>query len=172
MRLFTAIRFGPATRSRLADLTEELRRHSQRGRFTAPENLHLTLVFLGECNERQVSAAKKAMDQVDFDAVPLLIHRLGTFRRNRRDLWWAGVEENHALAALQKDLRSHLMDAGFALADRRYEPHITLGREILTEMEPWVIEPFGEAVACIELMKSEQLSGRLTYTPIHRKQSR
>ena len=57
MRLFIAINFSDKTRSRLLALRDELRLHSERGNFTAPENLHLTLVFLGECDDRQTAAA-------------------------------------------------------------------------------------------------------------------
>ena len=58
---------------------------------------------------------------------------------------------------------------GFALERRRYSPHITLGREVLTDATPWKIELFGETVARIDLMKSERVQGKLTYTPIFTK---
>ena len=51
MRLFIAINFNTETCTQLLALRDELRIESQRGSFTAPENLHLTLVFLGECDE-------------------------------------------------------------------------------------------------------------------------
>ncbi|MDR0434023.1 MAG: hypothetical protein LBH21_03030 [Gracilibacteraceae bacterium] len=45
-------------RLRLLALRDELRGKSERGRFSAPENLHLTLTFLGECDGKQIAAAK------------------------------------------------------------------------------------------------------------------
>ena len=54
MRLFVAINFNNETRSRLLDLRDELRGKSQRGNFTAPENLHLTLAFIGEVSPKKV----------------------------------------------------------------------------------------------------------------------
>jgi 2'-5' RNA ligase len=62
MRLFVAINFNDDTRSRLLALGEEIRSHSVRGNFSAPENLHLTLAFLGECDPQQTAAAKAAID--------------------------------------------------------------------------------------------------------------
>jgi 2'-5' RNA ligase len=48
MRLFITINFNDDTRSRLLALRDELRGKSKHGRFTLPENLHLTLAFIGE----------------------------------------------------------------------------------------------------------------------------
>ena len=50
MRLFVAIQFSPAVRSTLLEAVETLRRQGS-GRFTRPENLHLTLAFIGETED-------------------------------------------------------------------------------------------------------------------------
>jgi len=128
--------------------------------------LHLTLAFLGECDARQTAAAKRAMSTVDFIPQDITIDCVGRFRRDGGDIWWAGVRESPALMALQRDLTEHLLAEGFALERRRYSPHITLGREIVTDAVPWKIEPFGETVSCMELMKSERIQGKLTYIAI------
>lgn len=169
MRLFIAIRFSQETGSKLTGLRDEVRLHSQRGRFTTAENLHLTLVFLGECDERQTAAVRSVLDEVRFDPFPIIIDRVGRFQRNRRDIWWAGVGENEALQALQLDLTERLLRAGFSLEQRTYRPHITLGRDILTNFPPWTIQPLVDRVHTVELMKSEQVEGTLTYTPIYSK---
>jgi 2'-5' RNA ligase len=63
-------------------------------------------------------------------------------------------------------LTDRLANAGFALEKRKYSPHITLGRKIATEIDPWNIPPFGETVMGIDLMKSETVGGKLTYMVI------
>ncbi|MCL2300206.1 MAG: RNA 2',3'-cyclic phosphodiesterase [Firmicutes bacterium] len=166
MRLFIALNFTDEIKSRLLSLRENLRAQSQRGNFSLPENLHLTLAFLGECDARQTAAAKQAMTAVAFTPPEITIDRVGRFRRDGGDIWWAGVSEAPALMALQRDLTERLRAAGFALEQRRYSPHIPLGREVFTDAAPWAIEPFGETVSRVELMKSERMQGRLTYTAI------
>ena len=52
------------------------------------------------------------------------------------------------------------------IANRKYSPHITLGREVVTDDEPWQMEAFGETARRIELMKPERINGKLTYTKI------
>jgi 2'-5' RNA ligase len=167
MRLFIAINFTFDTCERLIALREELRARSRRGNFSRDENLHLTLVFLGECDAGQAADAKAAMDAVAFEPFDVAIDRVGRFKRDGGDIWWAGLREDAPLTGLQRGLSERLRQAGFALESRKYSPHITLGREVVTDYAPHQIEPFGETVSAIELMKSEHIGGKLTYTAIH-----
>jgi 2'-5' RNA ligase len=128
MRLFVAINFSADTKNKLITLRDELRAHSERGKFSPPENLHLTLVFLGECDGERTAAAKAVTDGVSFEPFDLTVERVGRFKRDGGDVWWAGVREEKALLDLQRDLTDRLID--------------------------------------IELMKSERVKGKLTYTAI------
>ena len=167
MRLFVAINFNNDTRSRLLVLCDELRGKSERGNFSTPENLHLTLAFLGECNDKQIAAAKSVLDAVRFEPFDAAVDCVGLFKRDGGDIWWAGLHECKPLSALQRDLSDKLAAVGFSLDRRRFSAHITLGREVATDATPWKIEPFGEMVTSIELMKSERVGGKLTYTAIY-----
>lgn len=167
MRLFTGIQFSSNTVSQLGALRDEVRAKAARGRFSTSDNLHLTLVFLGECDEAQTSAAKAALDATAFDAFPIEIDHLGRFKGPRGDVWWAGVAENQALLSLQQSLARELRERGLSLEERPYSPHITLGRQISTKATPWPIAPLVDRAEQIALMKSEQIDGKLTYTPIH-----
>jgi 2'-5' RNA ligase len=170
MRLFVAINFNPDTRLRLLALRDELRGKSESGNFSAPENLHVTLAFLGACDGRQTAAARAVLAAVRFAPFDIAVVRVGRFSGGRDGgaVWWAGLCESGPLTALQSDLARALTAAGFALERRRFSPHITLGREVVTDASPWTVEPFGETVGAIELMKSERIRGKLTYTPIAR----
>ena len=168
MRLFIAVNFNSGTRTKLLALRDELRENSTAGNFSLPENMHLTLVFLGECDKEQVSSAKNVINKLQAPAFEVVIDRIGRFKRDGGDVWWAGVRENKALSNLQRELAGKLAEAGFALENRRYSPHITLGRRVETEMRPREIGHFGETANSIELMKSERINGKLTYTAIGR----
>ena len=170
MRLFIAINFNDETRAQLLALCDVLRSRSGHGRFSAAENLHLTLVFLGECDAKQAAAAKAVMDATAFEPFLVTVERAGRFKRNGGDIWWAGLKQSKALMDLQEKLTDDLTTAGFTLEKRKYSPHITIGREVATDAAPWLIEPFGETVASIELMKSERINGKLTYMAIYKKQ--
>jgi len=167
MRLFIAINFNDDTINKLLALRNDIRENSTSGNFSLPENLHLTLAFLGECSGQETDNAKTAMNMIRFSPFPITIERVGRFRRDDGDLWWAGVKENNALQAMQRAIVNELELIGFSLEKRKYSPHITLGRKVATTASPNKITPFGETVASFELMKSERIAGKLTYTAIH-----
>jgi len=167
VRLFIAINFTDETKARLLALRDDLSAQSARGNFSLPENLHLTLAFLGACDARQTAAAAEAMSAVAFSQLDVAIARVGRFRRDGGDIWWAGVKETPALMALQREVTQRLLTAGFTLERRGFSPHITLGREVATNAAPWTIDPFGETASRVDLMKSERIQGKLTYTAIY-----
>jgi len=169
MRLFVAVNFNDDTRSRLIALRDGLRARSVRGNFTTPENIHLTLAFLGECNEKQAVNAKAAMEAVRFEPIEIIIERVGQFKRPGGSLWWAGAKATESLLGAQRDLTLRLSETGFTLDRRSYSPHITIGREVETDAKPWDIDRFGETARFLDLMLSERVGGKLTYTPIYRK---
>lgn len=166
MRLFFAINFTNETRSQLLTLRNSLRSRAESGNFSAPENLHLTLAFLGECNAGLTAAAKTALSNIHFEPFDILIDRMGRFKRSGGDIWWAGLCESKPLLKLQRDLTDRLTDAGFVFRQTAYHPHITLGREVVTAAKPCNIEPYGETVRTVELMKSERIGGKLRYSAV------
>ena len=169
MRLFIAINFNNNTRARLLDLCDELQSRSERGRFSLPENLHLTLAFIGEVSPKKLEKIKAILDTVIFDPFEVSIERLGTFSNGK--LWWAGFRKDKPLMILQREIEYKLALCGFEMDGRKYSPHITLCREVITDAVPWQIEPFGETVKSVKLMRSERVNGKLTYTAIHEKKA-
>ena len=171
MRLFIAINFPAELKAAIAKIRDNIKEMAFRGNFTLDENLHLTLVFLGECDGRQTNAIKSAMDETDFSAFVLTLDRAGCFKRDSGNIWWVGLKENKALSALQEDLTQRLLQKGFILENRKYTPHVTIGREV--NIRAALVQPevptVGFSVNSIELMKSEHIKGKLVYTPIYTK---
>jgi 2'-5' RNA ligase len=137
--------------------------------YSADENLHLTLAFIGEVSPKKLDKIKAIMDTVTFEPFGAAIERVGRFKRNGGDIWWAGLREDKPLMDLQREVEYKLAICGFEMDGRDYHPHITLGREVVTDSKPWTVEPFGETVSYIDLMLSERVEGKLTYTSIYRR---
>jgi 2'-5' RNA ligase len=124
----------------------------------------LTLVFVGEVNPKKVDTIKAIMDTVTFAPFTATVERFGTFSRGT--LWWAGLRDDKPLMDLQREIGHKLALCGFEMDGRKYSPHITLGRDVVADVKPWAIESFSETVRNIELMKSELIGNKLTYTAI------
>lgn len=165
MRLFTAVRFPPAVLEELRRAQEDLRRQGASGNFTRLENLHLTLVFLGETPE--ADAARDALEEAGSSGTfELAISGSGRFG----DLWWAGVEPNPDLCALAGTLQAALRRRGFSIERRKFQPHITLARQLTAPRAPVLhLSRTAMEVTRISLMRSERAGGKLIYTELYGK---
>jgi len=132
LRTFIAVDLGKAIRDRIVALQETLARTGTEVKWVEPENLHVTLLFLGEVDAREVPevcriVAEGARSQPAF---PLSVETLGCFPHPRRPrVLWVGVGEGtQPLVALHDELEGPLQELGYRREERRYTPHITLGR--------------------------------------------
>ena len=176
MRLFLAILFEEPVKDRLCEAMELIRRSTRTSRLTRRENLHLTLVFLGEL--REAGKVREAMEEIRTSPFPLEIRGLGRFQRDGGDLYWAGIEPSLPLQNLYLELKNALAGKGIAVEDRPYRPHLTLARQAVEKPEiPFYtlknrLEPVKTKAAAVSLRKSERIEGRLVYTELYRKELR
>ena len=174
MRLFIAINCDDATKTLLLSVQEKIKAQSAKGSFSRPENLHLTLAFIGETPEEQIPAICSVIEnalQSPLAPFALAFSRTGCFRHSNKELWWAGADRADPFLGILKNIRQRITDGlsakGIAFDKRSFNPHITLGREIKYETpivipEQNIIFP----VSRISLMKSERINGTLVYTEI------
>ena len=133
IRTFIGIDLGKAIRDRLIALQETLARAGTEVKWVEPDNLHVTLLFLGEVDERQVPpvCAAVAEGAATVMAFPLSVETVGCFPNVRRPrVLWAGVGEGtQAVCTLHDVLERPLLELGcYRREERQYTPHITLGR--------------------------------------------
>lgn len=126
MRAFVAIHPPPAVRDALEAVQDAL--PPGFGRLADPEQLHLTLAFLGERPDHEVEAAHEALLGLRHPPFPLALGGLGTFGSRQPEVLWAGVRDPSTLATLQARVRSALYGAGLVMERRRFRPHVTLAR--------------------------------------------
>ena len=166
MRLFIAIRFPENIKKALSDTAADLRRQGVRGNFSRSENLHLTLVFLGEVKSPE--GVLKAVDRVSFTPVHLELGEGGSFG----DLYWVGLKESPELEDYVKRLRTQLKKDGIWFDSKAFNPHITILRKARsTEKIQLRIRNEAFTAAKVSLMKSERVEGKLIYTEIYSKEA-
>lgn len=178
VRVFFAIWPDAAAQKRLAELAEQLEAVCD-GRKVRAENIHLTLVFLGEVSVNRLDALCQVANEVRGAGVQTFdfaIEEVHYWKHNR--IAYAGTAKvPQGLLDLVSALQSALSAAGFAFDQQAsYVPHITLVRKArcpapsiklgtgLPELAQPVVWPVREWV----LVKSGQANGRSGYTPIGR----
>jgi 2'-5' RNA ligase len=135
MRLFVALEIPAAVRDNLAAQVKELRDLSaqladKRPRWLRPENLHVTLKFIGEVSPAKLESIRDALAAIHSDApVHLQFRGLGFFPNEQYPrILWAGIEASANLPPLAANIDSALETQGVAREKRAFTPHLTLAR--------------------------------------------
>jgi 2'-5' RNA ligase len=133
IRTFIAVELSKPIRAKMVALQEKLALSGTEVKWVEPENLHVTLLFLGEVADREVHEVCRvvAAGCANHKPFSLSVETAGCFPNLRRPrVLWVGVGEGaKALCALHDALEPPLMDLGcYRREERNYTPHITLGR--------------------------------------------
>jgi len=178
MRLFIAVNFRPEIKQKFLDDIADLKKESK-GNFTTPENLHMTLVFIGETE--RAAEIKETMNEaaaaVTNERLRLELETLGRFIRQGESLVWAGGT-SESLEEIQRLLASALKKRGFDVDQKKWTPRVTLGRRIRffnlkkdadidTYLKSFDVH-FSVDFDGISLMSSEYVNGRLVYREIYK----
>jgi 2'-5' RNA ligase len=138
MRTFIAIALPEPSKRHVIAQQRQVQQHLREAglpevfRWTPPENLHLTLRFLGDTAVVQRQAVETALQRIAgaTPAFDLAVQALGCFPNLRRPniLWLDLAGDVSRLAALQRQIEAAVQAAGFAAEDRAFSPHLTVAR--------------------------------------------
>ncbi len=125
-RLFVSLELPQSVTQHLAELDPHLRGVH----WLAPEQMHLTLSFLGNVPSDVQEALEKNLKAVAWKAFFLPLAGLGTFPgKGRPNILWVGVGTGHPhLFQLHKRVQEAALHSGLEPELRAFHPHITLAR--------------------------------------------
>ncbi len=132
-RTFIGIDIGDGVRGNAVSLQEALAKTGAEVKWVTPESMHVTLLFLGEVDDRELHPVCKAVKAVAEGEPPFTLHvsGVGAFPTTRRPkVLWAGITAGaDALVRLNAALEEKMLDLGcYRTEERGYTPHLTLGR--------------------------------------------
>src|SRR5260370_4355246 len=130
MRLFVALEIPSSVRENLADLLTFLRAVSPQTRWVRPENLHVTLKFIGEVPQENLAGIESALAGVRTDQpVTLDFRGVGFFPDEEHPrVFWAGIEASPNLKILAAGIEQATEKLGTSRERRPFSPHLTLAR--------------------------------------------
>ena len=164
MRLFIAVPLTGDIVASVRALQQYWLTHGMQGHPTPPENLHLTLTFIGDYPDPD--AVAEAIAPVEFAPLTLTLDGVGNFR----DTFWVGLRKTEELAACVRRIRRALAVNNIPYDNKRFRPHITLVRKASLSTTPEKIlahPPTGTMFADkIFLMRSERGKNGMIYTPV------
>lgn len=124
-RLFVALDLPAQVTEDIADIC-----HGLNGmRWVGPDNLHLTLRFIGEVPPSVAHEVEQALAEIDAAAFSFSLVGIGHFESaGRPRAVWLGVEADPGLVELRKKIDRRLRGVGIDLDRHDFRPHVTLGR--------------------------------------------
>lgn len=135
MRLFVALEIPSTVRERFATLINQLRAlesksSAKKPRWVRPENLHVTLKFIGHIDPALLDPIRATLAKLCSDGpVDLRFRGLGFFPNAKRPrVLWAGTAASPNLSSLARDIDSSLAKLGIPAEERAFTPHLTLAR--------------------------------------------
>ena len=132
IRSFIALDLPEDLRKGLQNLQDRVRKLTDCVRWVKPDNIHLTLKFLGAIEESQVEPIGRILENMTTGIAPfkLQVKGFGAFPNARNPkVIWMGMDDNQQRVVLfQEKLEETLAAIGFAPEKRTYSPHLTLGR--------------------------------------------
>ena len=180
LRAFIALDLPDVLKKEIEELLFRLKKAGADVKWVHPQNMHLTLKFLGDTPPDRIALVKSSLDDLGARQKPFQMHcaGLGGFPDlNHPRVLWAGVDEGEeALKALADAVESEAAKIGFPREDRAFSAHLTLGRvrgrmnleRLVREMKAI---PFSSAEKAVmdhlTLYKSILTKEGSVYEPIH-----
>jgi len=156
---------NPSVLQRFTEIQDNLIKTGADLKLVTPQNIHITLRFLGDVSSSMVDRIHESMKKVNFSAFNCDINGLGVFPDLRYPrVVWAGIQEgSDELKDIVDQLEIQLRKLGFRADPKGFSPHLTLARvktgrnkaELVRNIQNLADYDFGVVRAdCLRLKKS------------------
>jgi 2'-5' RNA ligase len=149
MRLFIAVKISDAIRSELAEFVDQFLQFPGKVKWVEPQNMHLTLKFLGETDSKLLDKVKSATAAAakGLGAFDVTLSGCGAFPNLRAPkVFWVGINDDKMrLRSLAQQIDSNMVGLGYEREARPFSPHLTLARVKEPERLELIKEAFGNA---------------------------
>lgn len=166
-RSFIAIESNEKVRKSLRSVQTDLERTGADLKIVSPENIHLTLRFLGNVSESRIELVEDAINTIEtVGSFELRVKDLGVFPKPEfiRVIWAGVLEGADEVKYLQEQLNQNLAKVGFSPDDKEFTPHFTIARvksgkakdKLISQIKKRADEDFGSIyVEEMKLKKSK-----------------
>ncbi len=132
MRLFIATPISRQVETELANIIYQLKSVAGNVRWVKPENIHLTIKFLGETDDSLIEPISEIINETsqETNILDFKISKIGGFPNLIRPrALWAGLDGDHAkLEQMANKIDEQVHKLGYDKETRKFRPHLTLGR--------------------------------------------
>jgi 2'-5' RNA ligase len=173
-RGFIAVDISPFPK--LIEFEKELKDTGASIKLVEPENVHITLKFLGETNEDYIEPIYRVIKNAtqDVNKFNIILEGAGVFPNQKYlKVIWLGIKQGEKLGSIAQKIDKELHELGFKKEKRNFSAHLTIARvrssknkeKLLQIIEKYTDSKFAEInVNSIKLKKSELTQKGPIYT--------
>lgn len=163
---------------KIIDLENEIKNSGANVKLVEPENIHITLKFLGDTKYELIDSVEKIIKESVKDTEPFEINLKGSGvfpNRNYMKVLWVGIENGEKIGLIADKIDQQITSLGFEKERRKFSPHLTIARvrsaknkdKLLKVLDKYSEVDFGKnTINSIRLMKSELTSEGPIYSII------
>lgn len=167
LRCFIAIVIPDSLKKQIIEMTDLLKKYDADIKWVNPENIHLTLKFLGNTPQSLLTKINDTLNEAVLPYSPfhIKIYGTGVFPNKKHPrVIWIGIKDSEILINLRNAIEQSISSLGYQKDEKEFKPHLTLGRvrsqkgimHIINNLEDFKDKDFGTIyVDNIKLMKSD-----------------
>ena len=160
MRLFFALWPSSSVRKQLIAIQKQ--QAPKQASLVSPDNLHITMVFLGGMNAGQQHCVMTLANTIDFQPFQITLDQL-QYHKRQQMLWLCSSKISDELHLLYDTLSTGLAQCGYVAAERAFIPHVALTRKQGKPQKGRVIEALTWPVDGFALVESQTLESGAVY---------
>ena len=178
LRTFIAIKLDETTIKKLSLIQNDFKKTGADVKWVAPQNIHLTLKFLGDTSEDKIPSLRQVLEKAVAGTSPFLLEltHTGAFPTHEHpQVIWIGITDGKTkLLELASRIEEELFIVGIPKEKRSFDAHVTLGRVrsslntfALTKLlKVYSFPAFAQEVKKIYFLKSTLTSHGPIYEPL------
>lgn len=166
MRCFIGLNFNSNALNKINNLSISLKKSGIKGNYTTKENVHLTLLFLGEVSLEKAEKIKESLGKIEFSSFDITVNEITKLK----DIIILKIEKSDELISLQKEVVKKVKSILPNIKEENeFYPHITLARKNKDNIYKKI--SVIDKVESIILFSSERINGKLQYIEKYKKVS-
>ncbi len=172
MRIFIALLFDEDNKKKIFSYEKNIERNAISGNFTAYNNLHLTMLFIGQTELDMVLKINEKLKEIRSKQFEYKTGNIKYFQKSRnRKIMYLSLKNTFSLKELYVKIVAKINEIGLDFSMNKFTPHITLGRQVLLP------ETYDENIlkakelnlraTKISVMESTRINGELIYRELY-----
>jgi 2'-5' RNA ligase len=178
MRTFIAVELPENIKNKIGELQAPLKRTNAFVSWVKPENIHITLKFLGEVPEEKINEVFSAIEIAlkETKKFKINLKGMGAFPdfRRPRVIWVGTGKGGEELLSMANKIEEEMEKIGFPKENRKFSPHFTIGRvkspknieKLMEKVKSTDFETEDIGVNEVTVMKSQLHPAGAIYTPL------